>query len=146
MAGNGTITAANAVLMLGVTGLFPTAQKMQQFSADDVFDTEDLETAEVMMGVDGYLAAGISLNPVKQGFTFMADSPSILLFEQTYAQERAQRDKFFLFGSCFLPSVGRLYTMTKGVLSGYKPMPDAKKVLQPRKFTITWQSVLPASV
>lgn len=146
MAGNGTITAANAVIMIGVTGLFPTPQQLQKFAAEDVFDTEDVETAEIMMGVDRHLAAGIVYNPIKQGFTLMADSPSNLLFEQTYAAEQLAGDKYFFFGSVYLPSVGRNYTMTRGVLSNYKPMPDAKKVLQPRKFTLTWESVLPSSV
>lgn len=141
----GTITAANAVLTLSVANLFPTPQQIQGFAADDVFDTEDLETAELSMGVDGKLSAGFVYNPVKQGFTLQADSASNDFFEAIYAAERAARDKFTLNGSVLLPSVNRLYTMTTGFMNGYKPMSDAKRVLQPRKFTITWQSVLPAA-
>ena len=36
--------------------------------------------------------------------------------------------------------------MNNGVLSGYKPISDAKKVLQPRKFSITWESVNPLPI
>lgn len=142
----GTITAANAVLTLSVANLFPIPQQIQGFAADDVFDTEDLETAEVSMGVDGKLSAGWVFNPVKQGFTLQADSLSNDFFEAIYAAERAARDKFTLNGSVLLPAVNRLYTMTNGFVQGYKPMSDAKKVLQPRKFMITWESVLPAVV
>ncbi len=141
----GKITAANAVLMLSVTGLFPVPQQIQGFAADDVFDTEDLETAEVLMGVDGKLSAGFVFNAVRQGFTLQADSASNTFFEAIYSAERAARDKYFLNGSVLLPAIGRLYTMTSGVLSGYKPIGDAKKVLQPRKFMVTWESVLPAN-
>lgn len=140
----GTITAANAVLTLSVTNLFPVPQQIQGFAADDVFDTEDLETAETSMGVDGKLSAGFVFNPVKQGFTLQADSASNDFFESIYAAELAARDKFELNGSVLLPAVGKLYTMTTGYMNGYKPISDAKRTLQPRKFMITWQSVLPA--
>lgn len=140
----GTITSANAVLMLSVLGLFPVPQLIQGFAVEDVFDSEDLETAETMMGVDGKLSAGFVFNPIKQGFTLMADSPSIALFEAVYASELAAKDKYVFYGTIFLPSVSRLYTMTRGFMTGYKPMPDAKKVLQPRKFGMTWQSIIPA--
>lgn len=141
----GTITAANAVLMLSVTGLFPVPQQIQGFAADDVYDTEDLETAEILMGVDGKMSAGFVYNPVRQGFTLQADSSSNDFFEAIYSAEQAAREKYFLNGSVLLSSIGKLYTMTAGVVSGYKPLPDAKKVLQPRKFMITWERVLPAN-
>lgn len=140
----GTITAANAVLMLGVASLFPTPQQIQGFAADDVFDTEDLETAELSMGVDGRLSAGFVFNPVKQGFILQADSASNDFFESIFTAERTARDKFSLNGSVLLPAIGKNYTMTNGILSGYKPIADAKKFLQPRKFMITWESVLPS--
>ena len=38
---------------------------------------------------------------------------------------------------------GKTYTMTKGFLTNYKPIPDIKKLLQPQRFRITWQSVSP---
>jgi hypothetical protein len=31
--------------------------------------------------------------------------------------------------------------MNRGILTGYNPMPSAKKILQPRKFVITFESV-----
>jgi len=36
--------------------------------------------------------------------------------------------------------------MTKGALSGFAPTPDGKKVLQPRKFKITWESIVAAPI
>ena len=141
----GKITAANAVLMLSVVGLFPTPQQIQGFAADDIYDTEDLETAETLMGVDGKLSAGFVYNPVRQGFTLQADSNSNCFFENLYSAQRAARDIYFLNGTVLLPSIGKLYTMTSGVMSGYKSLADGKKVLQPRKFMITWESVAPAN-
>ena len=50
-----TLTAANSVILLTIPSLFPVAQQLQGFSAEDVFDTDQLDTAETMMGVDGKL-------------------------------------------------------------------------------------------
>lgn len=142
----GTITAANAVFTLAVNGVFNVAQQLQQFSADDVFDTEAVESAEIMMGVDGHLSAGFVFVAVKQSITLQADSPSNLIFEAWQQAQKTARDLFFAQGGVILPSVGRAYTMTRGVLTSYPPIPDAKKVLQPRKYGITWESVSPAAI
>lgn len=141
-----TITAANAVLMLAVTGLFPVPQQIQGFAAEDIYDTEDLETAETLMGVDGKLSAGFIYAAVKQKITLQADSASNDFFEALYRAEAAAREKYRIQGSIALRSTNKLYTMTQGVMSGYKPLPDGKKVLQPRPFTITWERVSPGAL
>jgi len=137
-----TITSANAILMLSINNLFSAPQQLQGFAAEDIFDVDDIETAETLMGVDGKLSAGFVFVPVKQGFMLQADSDSITLFEAWYAAEKAVKDKYFANGVAHFNSIGRSYVMTNGVLSGYKPMADGKKVLQPRKFSITWESVV----
>lgn len=141
-----SITSANAVLMLGVTGLFPTPQQIQGFAADDIYDTETLEVGETMMGVDGFLSGGFVYNPVVQGISLMADSSSAAFFDAWVAAERVIRDKYPAFGTIFLQGTGKKYAMTRGFLTSAPVLPDAKKVLQPRKFTIRWERVLPAPV
>lgn len=138
------ITSANAVIMLAINGLFPTAQQLQGFAAEDVFDTDTLESAEVMMGVDGILSAGFVFVPIKQNFALQADSESNNLFETWYLQQQAAKEPFFASGVIHLTSINRTYVMNNGVLTGYKPIADAKKVLQPRQFAITWESVVGA--
>lgn len=141
-----SITSANAILYLGVSGLFPTPQKIQGFAADDIFDTEALEVGDTMMGVDGYLSGGFVYNAVVQGFSIMADSPSADFFDNWVAAERLINDKYTAFGTIFLQGTGKKYAMTKGFLVTAPVLPDAKKLLQPRKFTIRWERVLPAPV
>lgn len=138
-----TITAANAVFMLSVPGLFDAPVQLQGFSAEDVFDTEAVEPAEVQMGVDGWMSAGFLFVPIKQGITLQADSDSNDFFETWYSNNSAD-DLFIANGSVILKSISRAYTMTRGVLTSYPSIPDAKKVLQPRKFGITWNKVEPA--
>lgn len=141
-----SITSANAVLMLGVTNLFPTPQLIQGFAADDIYDTEANEIGETMMGVDGYLSGGFVFTPVAQGISLMADSPSNTFFDSWANAERVARDKYTAFGTIYLQGTGKKYAMTKGFLISAPVLPDAKKVLQPRKFNLRWERVLPAPV
>ncbi|GJD63752.1 phage tail fiber protein [Methylobacterium frigidaeris] len=141
-----SITSANAVLMLGVNNVFSSPQQIQGFATDDAFDTEVQEIGETMMGVDGFLSGGFVYTPVSMGITLMADSPSTNFFDAWANAERVIRDKYTAFGTIFLQGTGRKYAMTKGFLISAPVLPDAKKVLQPRKFTIRWERVLPAPV
>lgn len=137
------ITSANATVLLSVLGLFPSPIQLEQFAADDIFGTEAIEAGEAVMGADGHLTAGFVNVPTKQDYALMADSPSNFFFDQIYFQEKAQQTKFVINGIVLLTSVGTQWTMTRGFLTRYQPLPDAKKVLQSRKHSITWQTALP---
>jgi hypothetical protein len=136
-----TLTAANAVLTLAVDGLFNTPRLIQGFAVDDVFDTENVQTAETMMGVDGRLSAGWVPQPIVQNITLQADSASIDFFERWYAAQQTAREVYIASGSILLRAVNRQYSLTRGFLTGHVVTPAAKKVLQPRRFTLTWESV-----
>lgn len=133
-----SITSANAVFLLGVTGLFSVPQQLQRFAADDVFSTESIKRIETIMGVDGYLSAGFVNVEVKMNVMLQADSPSGFLFDQWDAAQQAAGEAYEANGTIILPSIGKKWTMTRGFLTGYKPIPDAKKVMQPRTFELTW--------
>ena len=139
-----SITAANAVLMISIPGLFPVPQQIQGFAADDVYDVEAIESAEVSMGVDGRMTAGFVYVPVKQSFTLQADSDSTFIFDTWWSTQQQAKDIFYASGTTVLPSLGSKWIQTKGALTSFKPVPDAKKLLLPRKFTITWESNLPS--
>lgn len=138
------ITSANSVLMLGVTGLFTVPQQLQGFSQDDMYEMGAVDTKEVVIGVDGILSAGYIPQIKVMGVTLQADSASNTFFESIYASEEAAKAPFFMFGVINQPSINRVYTLTNGVLKNYKPLADAKKTLQPRKFEIHWQVTLGA--
>lgn len=141
-----SITSATAQLSLGVTNVYAVPQIIQGFAVDDAFDTTALETAETMMGVDGILTGGFVFNPTEMTITLMADSPSNFFFDNWVAAQRNVRDIYTAFGSIYLTSIRTKYALINGILVTYPQMPDAKKVLQPRKYTLRWQNVLPASV
>jgi len=139
-----SITSANSVIMLSITGLFPVPQQLQGFAADDVFDNDPLPSAETIMGVDGRLSGGFVFVEVKQNYALQADSASIDIFDQWWAAQQQIRDVYTANGVVLLTTVGKKWTMTKGFLTNYKPIPDIKKLLQPQRFTITWERISPA--
>ena len=136
-----TLTGASCILTISVPGLFNSPVTLQGFAADDVFSTDDQEVAETSMGVDGILSGGFVHVPIKQTIALQADSASNAIFETWAAQQKAALDTYTANGTANIVSTGRSYVMTKGFLSTIKTVPDVKKLLQPRRFVITWQSI-----
>ena len=114
------------------------------FATDDIYDTDAIQVAEAMMGVDGHLTAGHVFEPVQMKIAFMADSPSIPIFENWETNQRKVGDVYPASGSITLSGVNRQYTLNNGFLVTFPVMPSAKKVLQPRIFGITWESITAA--
>lgn len=141
MANTRTLTAANAIIMLGVIGLYDTPRRLQGFSADDVSDLDALAVGEGSMGVDGRLSAGFVFNPINQNITLQADSESNDFFENWQQAERSQREKYVAFGTILVRSTGKRYTMTRGFLMSATLMPAIRKTLQPRRYSMTWENV-----
>ncbi|RYY79930.1 MAG: hypothetical protein EOO69_04495 [Moraxellaceae bacterium] len=139
-----TITSANSVFTLTATAVFPAPQTLQGYAADDAFAGDAMDLAEVMMGVDGKLSAGYTPNPSKINIALQADSPSIKVFDAIVAATKTSRDVIFLDATITLPATGKTYTCTRGVLTNYNPFPDAKKTLQPQKYTIVFESITQA--
>lgn len=136
-----SITSANAIYTLTIPLIFPQGQQIQNFSTDEEFDTDALDAAEAMMGVDGILTAGFINVPVPQTITLMADSVSGFVFDQWFAYEKQNQTKAPAIGSIVLPDLNMQYTMPKGFLKTYPPIPSAGKTLKPRKFGIVWESI-----
>jgi hypothetical protein len=138
-----SITSANAILTLSQATLFPTPVQLQGFAADDIYDMPAVQTVEELMGVDGVLSFGFIFTPRVQNIALQADSLSISFFDTIAQQQIAAKDVYVLNGVIRLTSVGTQYTMSNGALRNYAPIPDAKRVLQPRRFTIVWNTVAP---
>ena len=138
---NSTITSANSVFTLVVAGLFPAPVQLKGYASDKAFTTEAVDLAEVQMGVDGRMTAGFVPNPVKQTITLQADSPSKDIFTAVIQAMKTAREVFYISGSISLPSTGESFTLTRGILTNAKQIPDAQKVLQPVDYVITWEQI-----
>lgn len=141
-----SITAANAIIMITIPGLFPVPQRIFGFAADNVYDTPEQETSETAMGVDGKQSAGFVYTPTEQNISLQADSPSNFIFEQWVAAMSRQVDVFEANGETTLRSVNRKYVMTNGFLVNWTPLPPASRVLQRRRFLIRWGRIVPNPV
>ena len=139
-----SITGANSVIVIAITGLFPVPFQLSGFAADDVFDTDSLESNEVVMGVDGILSGGWVAVPVQQTYKLQPDSPSVFFFDTWWAAQQQLRDALPANGVVTIKSVGRKWTMTRGFMTQYTPIPANKKILQPLTYRVTWQSIFPA--
>jgi hypothetical protein len=140
----GDITAANSVIMVSIPDLFPVPQQLQGFAQDDIFDIPAIESVETLMGVDGNLSGGFVFKPIPMEVTLQADSLSNTFFDQWWTQMQATLSTFTANGVIRLPAVGAKTTLTRGYLTSYKPAPAGKKVLQPRRYMITWNLSAPA--
>jgi hypothetical protein len=136
-----TITAANSQYMLTVDRLYTTPFRLEGFSADDVFGTEDMEFVETVMGVDGRLSAGFVCVAIPQTITIMPDSPSSTYFDNWSGAQRNAREVYRCDGTCILPGIAMAYRMTRGFMTRYKPIPDVRRVLQARQFRIVWEKI-----
>lgn len=141
-----TITSANSVFNIVVPKIYPVPQTLQGYAADDAFSIDSVDITENMIGVDGKKASGYTPYLVVMNIAFQANSQSILIFDTWLGVMTANKEDYPAYGTIFLPSVGRNYVCTNGSLSKAKPIPDAKKVLQPQQYTITWESVIPSPV
>jgi hypothetical protein len=137
-----TLTAANVTVTLSIASIFPTPQQIQGFGPDDVIEFADVEPAEIQTGVDGKMSYGWVFVPVPMDLTLQADSASNNVFEAWNAAQQANQEIYVATGVIHVPGTARGYIMTNGVLTTYKPGPPVKKLLQPRKYKITWQSVI----
>lgn len=138
------ITSSNSVLSIGVAGLFPTPQQLQGFAQDDAYSMAAIKLTENLIGVDGIKSSGFLPTIKPMEVTLQADSPSMFFWESWFSAMESSQSLLIAFGTLLQPAVGLAYTLTNGTLEDYMPIGSAKKILQPRKFSIVWQGVVPA--
>lgn len=142
--GQSTITSANSVVSITVPGLYSAPVLLFGYAADRAWEAPNIAVTETVIGVDGRKTAGIIFNPVKQTFSFQADSPSVQLFESIYAAQLAARDIYYINGTIILPATGEAYICNQGTLEDYNPIAGAGRVLQTRTFAISWRNIQPS--
>jgi len=137
-----TITSNNAVFTLTIPLVFPTPQRLQGFSVEDIFSTEPIKAAETQMGVDGILSGGFVFTETKQSITLEANSASNDIFDAWWQAQQTLGDLYTCYGSVSINAIRKRWDMQNGFLTMYPPIPDAGKVLKPRKYEITWNQMI----
>lgn len=131
----GNITSANATAILVVQTVFPAGFTLEQFATDQSLSMDEIVFAETRKGIDGVMAAGFI--PAIYPVTVMleASSPSTSLLAQLGQAMTQSRTIYDCTLTCRIPSIGKTYVWSGGVLKAGKPFPDNKKVLDPT----TWK-------
>jgi hypothetical protein len=142
MANNRKITAANSIVIISCDAL--GMHRLQGFSADAITETDGVAPVETMQGIDGRLSAGWVPVPIVQNITLMADSDSNDYMDNLAGYQEQNRETVILTGSLVLPAIGKKYAMKRGFLTNYPKFPSVARVLQPRRFQITWERVTPS--
>jgi len=133
-----TITAANAVFMLGIEQIYPTPQQIQGFGVDDAFTVDVLDMAESQVGVDGFGVSGYVPRSPQMTIRLLASSPSIQIFENWVASQDELQEILYANAVISQPSLNRKYTCYVGTLMRVSTMADVRRVLQNREFHIQW--------
>lgn len=133
-----TITAASATFTLSVDTLFPVPQVLQGYAVNDAFTSEDAEIAETQIGVDGVVVSGWLPRLTPMDITFLASSDSVSIFEQWMLAMDNIQDILYGTGTIAYPAVGKVYYLNQGTLSRVSMLPSARRVLEQRRFRVTW--------
>lgn len=136
------LTAANAIITISQATLFPNPQQLQGFAADEVTDMEAAKVLEHVMGVDGILSFGFVFVERMQNITLQADSASNAVFDTINQYQEAGETAYPLTGVVILPAIGLMFNCINGGLDTYNPMPQVRRIIQPRKYRIVWNKVV----
>lgn len=135
------ITSANATLVLSVDELFPGGIELQMFATDQSYSQDDTEMTVTRMGVDGHMVAGWI--PSEKVVTIMleAASPSHESLFQVWAASETNKKPYQCSLVATVPSIGKTYTWSKGVMTNATSAPSAKQVLDPTTWVFHFETL-----
>lgn len=143
---NMDITSANAEVVLSVDELYPNGVMLQNFSTDQSFAPDSQQLAETRMGVDGYLAAGQTPNIKVVNISLEASSPSYEYLSNLAMAMEVNHRIYRCTLVARVPSIGKVFTWSIGVLQTGTTVPGAKKVLDPTQWTFHFQNLTISSI
>ena len=138
------ITSANSTLIITVSALANASVAMEGYAVDNAWALDDAETAVAQVGVDAKMTAGWvpRLNPLT--LSFAPNSPSVATLSAIITAQDANMTIYTLQGVLSCPSIGKSWTLSNGVLTRGKMIPDGSRILGPQSFQLTFESARPA--
>ena len=133
------ITSANATVAMSVGGLFSV--NLENFSADSSFTSDTVQAAETRMGVDGHMAAGFTPAIKTITINLEAGSPSTEYMQLLRQVQEVNMKPYKVNMVVSIPSIGKRYTFSEGVLQSYKDLPDGQNVLSPTQWVFHFESM-----
>lgn len=133
------ITAASVIMTLVADELYPTGRTIEGFAEDSLRSLEDLTLNESIMGVDGKLSHGFVEYPTVLTLNLMPDQNGYTVFENIAQAQKTLRAPIILSMTIVDVSLNRKYTLTRGALNSWKPMPDATRTMQAVDAVMTFE-------
>lgn len=133
------ITSANAEVAMSVGGLFSI--NLENFSADSSFTTDTVQAAETRMGVDGHMAAGFTPAIKTLTINLEAGSPSTEFMQLLRQVQETNRKPYEVNMVISVPSIGKRFTFSNGVLQSFKALPDGNTVLAPTQWVFHFEGM-----
>lgn len=136
-----TLTSANAVLMMTLP-ILPIPVQIKGFSADDMAEQEEIQYTESVKGVDGYMSSGYVNNNNVVNITLQPTSPSMDIFYTWIKTMKVKREAISVsLLTLSSEALGCTYICQNGVLTNGTEIPPFKKIIQPVKFKLTFESI-----
>ena len=134
------ITSANATIAMAVEGgLFSV--ELSHFSADSSFTSDTIQAAETRMGVDGHMAAGFTPAIKPLTINLEAGSPSLVYMQLLKQVQETNMRPYRVQMVISIPSIGKRYSFSEGVLQSYKDLPDGQNVLSSTQWVFNFEGL-----
>jgi hypothetical protein len=140
------ITSANSKLRIVVPAYYPGGFDVDDYAADNMFETGALTNTEDAMSADGKYHAGFIFNPTEQTITLMPTSNAGFLIDDWWVAERTAICKFACNMVLTVPALGRKWNFVNGVIHTWTPNPPGRRVLQARPAVFHFESVTPSPI
>ncbi|HDY4931529.1 TPA: hypothetical protein RPG34_003361 [Yersinia enterocolitica] len=139
------ITSANSKLRIIVPSFYPGGFDVDDYAAEDMWNTDALQNTEEMLSADGKYHAGFVFDTTKLNLMLMPTSQAGYLIGDWAAAERTAVTKFACNAVLTIPALGLKYNFVNGVLFTWTPTPPGKRVLQPRPAIFHFESITPSA-
>lgn len=138
---SGSITSADAIFILSVPELAIVGHKVEGFSVDKAFSSDNKVYAETLVGVDGKMSAGYTPTKTTMQLSLQADSASRTVFNAILEAMQTAKRIYYMSGTVSIPATSESFTLTKGVIVSGKIIPDSAKMLNPIDYSLDWESI-----
>ncbi|EAA8256850.1 hypothetical protein AH633_002511 [Salmonella enterica subsp. enterica] len=140
------ITSANSKLRIVVPAYYPGGFDVDDYAADNMFETGALQNAEDMMSADGKYHAGFVFNPTEFTINLMATSNAGSLIDDWVSAERTAIGKFTCNAVLTVPALGAKWNFVNGIIFTWTQLPPGRRVLQPRPALFRFESVTRSAI
>ena len=140
------ITSANSKLRIVVPSYYPGGFDVDDYAADNMFETGALQNKETQMSADGKFHAGFVFNPTEFTITLMPTSNAGSLIDDWLAAERTAISSFACNATLTVPALGAKWNFVNGVLVTWTPTPPGRRVLQARPAVFQFASATRSAI